>query len=1018
MAFVLSRSSQKVALVWSNVTVEPVVFFIHFSQGLDSISEEQLVIIKTCYNDLDFEANICENLLSPNNTDINDEVQDMVADYKVYQTLAKSIFPLFFAFYVGSWCDVFGRRLIMYLFLGAQLVSQALLILNTVFMSWPKEILLAGPLITGIVGGQSAFSLALAAFISDISKPQNRALRIGFIHIATSLPRPIASPIGAWLLREGGFTCVTSVSFVGIVLGMIFLYINLRSYQWKPPQRPRGEKISFLSWKHPYEALKTVFKERPHHRRMYMHLILVALAMILVPFSGESQVQYLYVRKKFGWEVDEFSTYRSIDSTIGILGEIICIPLFAWLSLNETLVFLIASLSPLLRHILQGVANSEWVFYAGAAADVIGRYSNPVAKALLSACAPLTEFGKILSFVTILDSLIPMIIAPGYSALWKMTDNSFPGAVFLLSAAITTISVVCSCIILIHSKCERLCLTPLTSDESKTSPEASETPKKTRLEGQRALTAKMGWWQDVFLRNLVLVWRNITVEPALFLLFFSDGMDNVSVDQLKILKTCKNDFEFSDEICQNLLSGNYTLENDLVQDEASQFNTYVTYASSILPTLLAVYVGAWCDIFGRKAILIMNVSFKLVAQVFLILNSHFLDWKKEWLLVQPILISLSGSLKKVLLLYSSVTRMLDLFCLLSGGMVAFQVAVFSFLSDISTPEQRVVRMGMVSIVGAAASPLAHVAGAWILEQGGFLAVTSVTGGGIALALIYLLIILRQYHWTPSRAVPRGVLYVFSPTHPVESVKTLFKPRLGNRRMYLILLLVMITVIMAPFAGMSGLYFLYTRTRYGWEVTEFSNFVSFDGVLQVIATAVAMPSINCCNIRETTLLIVLSVLGLVRHIVQGLANKPWLFYFGSTLDAAGSFAMPITRALMSMCVDATELGKLLSCQALVNNLVPIIIAQPYASLWQATNESFPGAVMFLCAGITLLGLFVMFFIHFHLRGQSLSSYARASKGLADGTNSETGTEISLNEIHISVRAHELTANPGEKKETRF
>jgi len=42
----------------------------------------------------------------------------------------------------------------------------------------------------------------------------------------------------------------------------------------------------------------------------------------IVPFFGEFTIAFLYVRKRFGWEVDEYSQYSSIVSAIGIVGEL------------------------------------------------------------------------------------------------------------------------------------------------------------------------------------------------------------------------------------------------------------------------------------------------------------------------------------------------------------------------------------------------------------------------------------------------------------------------------------------------------------------------------------------------------------------------------------------------------------------------------------------------------------------------------------------------------------------------
>jgi MFS family permease len=81
--------------------------------------------------------------------------------------------------------------------------------------------------------------LAINAFISDITEPDNRAFRYGMLHLASSLGRPIAAPIGAYLLKTGGYVCVFCTSLVGIVIGAVFLLIRIQSFKWKPVKKDK-----------------------------------------------------------------------------------------------------------------------------------------------------------------------------------------------------------------------------------------------------------------------------------------------------------------------------------------------------------------------------------------------------------------------------------------------------------------------------------------------------------------------------------------------------------------------------------------------------------------------------------------------------------------------------------------------------------------------------------------------------------------------------------------------------------
>ena len=83
-------------------------------------------------------------------------------------------------------------------------------------------------------------------------------------------------------------------------------------------------------------------------------------------------------------------------------------------------------------------------------------------------------------------------------------------------------------------------------------------------------------------------------------LLFVPPCAQIVLEQLKIDKCCEQKFDFPSGVCQNLTEDSFEEENDLVQDEVAQFNVYVTAVKSVFPALLAFYMGAWCDLFGRK----------------------------------------------------------------------------------------------------------------------------------------------------------------------------------------------------------------------------------------------------------------------------------------------------------------------------------------------------------------------------------------------------------------------------------
>ena len=63
--------------------------------------------------------------------------------------------------------------------------------------------------------------------------------------------------------------------------------------------------------------------------------------------------------------------------------------------------------------------------------------------------------------------------------------------------------------------------------------------------------------------------RNVTVEPALFVMFVGIGLDGSTLDQMQIDKCCRDDFDFNETVCANLTDDQFKNESSMVSDEVN-----------------------------------------------------------------------------------------------------------------------------------------------------------------------------------------------------------------------------------------------------------------------------------------------------------------------------------------------------------------------------------------------------------------------------------------------------------------
>ena len=136
---------------------------------------------------------------------------------------------------------------------------------------------------------------------------------------------------------------------------------------------------------------------------------------------------------------------------------------------------------------------------------------------------------------------------------------------------------------------------------------------------------------------------NLSIEPAFFIISFSYYMEKLVLDQLITYKICKIDFNYTDTICDNLDSNNYTEERTEVTKEYSDFTFIALLMKNIFPTFFAFYLGAWADRFGRKPIFYLFLTATVMSQSIIVICAVYLETPKEYIFLSYIPSTLAGT---------------------------------------------------------------------------------------------------------------------------------------------------------------------------------------------------------------------------------------------------------------------------------------------------------------------------------------------------------------------------------------
>lgn len=228
---------------------------------------------------------------------------------------------------------------------------------------------------------------------------------------------------------------------------------------------------------------------------------------------------------------------------------------------------------------------------------------------------------------------------------------------------------------------------------------------------------------------------------------------------------------------------------------------------------------------------------------------------------------------------------------LTGGFGAFNFVMFAYVADITPDSHRDKRTVKISIYesmvyfGGALS--GAVSGVWIKEQG---FVWPYVGMCVSFLVVMMYAILLPVpvvlptsdtinceHISTSRKRPHTFTSILRSTltNLIEFLKLL-------RDSYqLIMLLVLFLIVEINFSGIYDTVVLYSLNKpLCWTSSVIGYFISLKVLVSGIAALVVLPLLSMCSfIKDSDILVMGLISGLVSLVVMGSADSVWLMYLG-------------------------------------------------------------------------------------------------------------------------------------------
>ncbi len=345
----------------------------------------------------------------------------LASQYGGWLVFAYAITQFYFASVLGNLSDRFGRRPVLLLSLFGFAINYLLMGIAP-SIAW----LFVGRLIAGITG--ASYTVA-AAYIADISTPQNKAQNFGLLGAAFGLGFIIGPVIGGVLGHYGAripFFAAAGLCALNLLYGYFVVPESLdttlrRPFRWKAAN-PIG----------------TFF-----HLKSYPAILPLITCIFLVNIAANAvqSVWSYYTMEKFQW------TERMVGLSLGFVGTLLMIVQAGLIrilipKLGLVRAILTGILLMTLSFPLYGLANRSWMMYAISIPYVLGGIAGPSIQSYISNLIPQNEQGQIQGGITSVVSLTaiigPLIMTNLFSYFSsKDTLVYFPGAPFMLAGILT-----------------------------------------------------------------------------------------------------------------------------------------------------------------------------------------------------------------------------------------------------------------------------------------------------------------------------------------------------------------------------------------------------------------------------------------------------------------------------------------------------------------------------------------------------------------------------------------------------
>ncbi|XP_050305956.1 uncharacterized protein LOC126743064 [Anthonomus grandis grandis] len=456
--------------------------------------------------------------------------------------------------------------------------------------------------------------------------------------------------------------------------------------------------------------------------------------------------------------------------------------------------------------------------------------------------------------------------------------------------------------------------------------------------------------------RLKFIFSNMTIEPVLVLYILPSIMVTIAVQNLNLEKACRVNLGISTEHCDAITVRNesaypdYKADEERVQTLAAYMTILKNTVQSIFPAIILLFLGSWSDRFQkRKLCMLVPVLGDMTSVTGLIICTYFFH--------------------QLPMEVNSVCE--SLFPAISGTWFAMFCGVYSYISDVSSEEERTVRIGAINLLANVSMCIGTALSGVLYKSIGFYGVFGTALGMYSVSLGYGYFFVRD---TCKMAKEGGSVVVksegffrdfFQIDHIKETFKTAVKSdsKKRGRKTRVCAIMFLFAVIVGPLYGELNVVYFFVRFRFGWDAIEYSFFATFQFVTNTLGTMFSLAFFSkFLQLDDSILGIISCSTKILASGVYAFAPGPVYYYLGAVVEILNGTSFIAMRAMITKLVSAEELGKINSLFGMFEAVVPLVYGPLYSRIYAATIDYFPGCFYLVGGGLTCPALFIFYWLY--------------------------------------------------------